>query len=316
MSRNNHQHSEDYLYLTPSDFEEVFGESLSAFIKDKINKYGFKYRLLTEQEKDSYLIKIVSTLLDPSLVKAGEHRLPQWEKGWEENYNQLTSDFNENLINPKYFGKHDILRWKQCFIQALSDSFESGTLSIIVYWLLEKYAKDVEAIYEFGCGTGHHLLRAREINKKAQIWGLDWATSSQKIIKKFAREISDNKIFSQRFNFFHPDSLFHLSENSLVFTVAALEQVGKRHRKFIKYLIRNKPKICVHIEPIEELLDNDNLLDNLSIRYFKKRNYLSGFLKYLQELEDKGVVEILMVKRSYIGSFFIDGYSIVVWKPI
>jgi hypothetical protein len=64
-----------------------------------------------------------------------------------------------------------------------------------------------------------------------------------------------------------------------------------------------------------EPLDPEHLLDNLSIRYFKKRNYLDGLIRYLEEKEQNKEVKIIEIKRTYVGSFFIDGYSIVIWAP-
>ena len=74
--------------------------------------------------------------------------------------------------------------------------------------------------------------------------------------------------------------------------------------------------MCIHIEPIEELLDKNILLDYLSIKYFEKRNYLSGFLSGLKKLEKQNKIKILKADRNNIGSLFIEGYSIIVWQPI
>ena len=107
-----------------------------------------------------------------------------------------------------------------------------------------------------------------------------------------------------------------LNEKSGVYTFAALEQTGENHLDFIHYLIENKPSICLHIEPIAELLSPDqNLLDYLSVEYFKKRNYLSNFYNNLKTLEKDGMIEIIFSSRSGIGSFYVDGYSVVVWRP-
>ena len=64
-----------------------------------------------------------------------------------------------------------------------------------------------------------------------------------------------------------------------------------------------------------EFLDENKLVDFLSIEYFKSRNYLSGFYSHLVELERLGKIEILEKKRLYSGSYFIEGHSLVVWKP-
>jgi hypothetical protein len=126
----------------------------------------------------------------------------------------------------------------------------------------------------------------------------------------------DSDIHAHRFDYFNPDESFHLQPQSVVFTVASLEQVGSRWDKLIEYLLSNSPKLCIHIEPISELLDPNKLNDYLSIEYFKKRNYLDGFLNGLRKLEIDGKVKIHRAQRTHIGSLFIEGYSVVIWEPI
>ena len=48
----------------------------------------------------------------------------------------------------------------------------------------------------------------------------------------------------------------------------------------------------------------------------EKRRYLSGFLPYLENLEQQGRLEIIKKQRIYYGSFFIEGHSLVVWRPL
>ena len=137
---------------------------------------------------------------------------------------------------------------------------------------------------------------------------MDWAESSQKIIKRLGFKTAG-------FDLFKPDKEFKLRPNSSILTVAALEQLGKRFKPIVKYWRENQIKLCVNIEPISELLDKNNQWDKLSLKYAKKRNYLEGYLTYLRQLEKQGKIVILQQQRTYIGSLFIDGYSIVVWSP-
>lgn len=302
--------------LTPAVFERLFKEKLSPFVKEKIKKYAFEYSAVNKEEYDAAILRIVDILLDPDAITAGPHRFEQWEKGWGQNLDELKKEKSVDSINPHYFGKYPIQRLEQKFIKARSKDFERNMLNIIEYWLFDKYMRDAKHIYEFGCGTGHNLLRVREVNKQAEIWGLDWTTSSQGIIEKVAKQKGDKKLFGHRFDFFHPDKKFVLGNDSVVYTVAALEQVGENYKKFVDYILKNKPKLCVHIEPIGELLDEHVLLDYLSIRYFEKRKYLKGFYLHLKDLEKAKKIKILHGQRSYIGSYFIDGYSVIVWKPV
>jgi hypothetical protein len=303
--------------LSISDFESAFGEDLNDYVVGCIQRRSFQYRNFSHAEKEALLIKIVEKLIGPELVRSGEHRLGQWESGWAENLDLfLQSPADVELIIPKYFNKYGVVRWRGDFICPVSEKFEFYTLAVILDWLFDKYARDAAAIYEFGCGTGHNLLRARNVNSSAVLWGLDWATSSQELLRRIAAAGVDSKIFGSRFDYFDPDYVFSLASDSVVYTVASLEQVGSNWRKFIEYLLQNKPKLCIHVEPVSELLDQSKFIDYLSVEYFKKRNYLNGFLTGLRELEAEGRLTIHRAQRSNVGSLFIEGYSIIVWSPI
>lgn len=261
-----------------------------------------KHRLLTKKEEEATIIKILDTLLDKSIPYSGKHRKEQWEKGWGEN-------LKSGNIKPKYFDKYDVFRYKGKFVKALSKGYEQEMLYTLVDEMAKKYLNKAANVVEFGCGTGHNLLRIRKINKKAILCGCDWSKSSNELVDKL-----DDKAVGINFDFFNPGNLN--LEDCAVYTVAALEQTGTKYRKFVKYLIKNKPDVVVHIEPMPEYLDPTKLIDYLSIKYMEKRKYLSGYPTYLRELEKKGKIKILESRRSGIGSMYIDGYSILVWKPI
>jgi len=190
--------------LTKKDFEEVLSEKLSENINKLIASSDFRYRELTDKERDQCLLEIMRRLLRNDVITAGPHRLDQWETGWGENLEALQKT-EAGALTPRYFGKFSTLRWKQRFIKPLTKNFEERTLAIIQEWLFEKYLSGAKAIYEFGCGTGHHLLNAHRINKFAPLFGLDWATSSQEIISELGKRDPSLKISGHRFDFFNPD---------------------------------------------------------------------------------------------------------------
>lgn len=301
--------------LTPGDFAQVFGDAPSAYLAERIARYDFRYRSLSLTERDGWLRVVVEALLGAPLERAGDERIARWEAGWGENLTELGEVFDPAALTPKYFGKFGVVRWRQDYIAPLQPKFEQNSLAVIQDWLFDKYARTAPAIYEFGCGTGHNLLRARDANATATLWGLDWATSSQAIIGSLNRLGVGGDLRGRRFNFFEPDPTLTLSPGAVVYTSAALEQTGNRFPAFIDWLRTQAPALCMHIEPISEVLDESHLLDYLSVRYFEKRNYLSGFLTYLRRLEHEGLIDIHLAQRTYIGSLFIDGYSVVVWSP-
>jgi len=255
-----------------------------------------KYKSLNKQEEDKVIIEIIETLLDPSLPFSGEHRRKQWEKGWNEN-------LKSGNTTPKYFGKYPVTRYNGEFVIGQN---EQESLYSILDELSSKYFFGKDTICEFGCGTGHNLVHLKK-HFPARLIGLDWAKSSNELVRSLGME-------GYNFDYFKPK--FLMPENSAVLTVASLEQVGKKFKPFVKYLLKSKPSIVVHIEPIPELLDPTVLIDYLSIKYMAKRKYLSGYLDYLRELEKQGRVKIIEARRSGIGSLFIDGYSLIIWKPL
>jgi len=302
--------------ITPKDVEDVFGEKLSEYVKNKIEKNHLYYRNFSREERDVWLLKIISTLVNENkIIKAGKHRIYQWEEGWEENLERFKKSLDKDDLKPRYFGKYKAVRWKGDLVEPISKNFEQRILYVIEDWLFDKYLKEVNCIYEFGCGTGHNLIRANEVNPTAELWGLDWANSSGRILEVLNERKFFPQILFHKFNFFNPDKNFNIKKNSGIYTVAALEQVGEKHKKFVDYLIQSKPKVCIHIEPIAELLNKNRLLDYLSLEYFKLRNYLSCFLTHLQKEERRGRLKIHETKRTHIGSLFIEGYSVIVWSP-
>jgi hypothetical protein len=84
----------------------------------------------------------------------------------------------------------------------------------------------------------------------------------------------------------------------------------------IDYWATNKASIIVNIEPMSEPLDDHELLQYLSIKYFERRGYLKNYIVKLKSLERDGKVVIHEIVRTGIGSLFIEGYSIISWSPV
>jgi hypothetical protein len=302
--------------ILQSDLEYILETKFSPTIKEEFKSFDLRYEEITSEERDAYILDIVETLVNKSLPIAGENRLPDWEKGWKENLDEFKQTRNINLLLPKYHHKYALAHWKQKIIKPLTLNLNYKLHRVITDWVIETYLSNVDNIYEFGCGPAYNLLNARKFNSKAHLVGLDWTKASQDIINEIVHMKIDNNIEGRNFDFYKPDYSLDIPDNSGVITIAALEQVGCNFGPFLDYLLDKKPSVCVHIEPIEELLNPENLIDKLSILYFWKRNYLCGFLTKLRELRDQGRIEIIREQRTYEGSYFIEGHSIVVWRAL
>ncbi len=263
--------------------------------------HKMKSKPLSKVQEEQAIIQMLEVILDKSVPFSGAHRRKQWEKGWAENLESGDS-------TPKYFGKHKVNRLDGKLVIGTSANYERDMLYTLVDTLAKKYLAKAKYIAELGCGTGHNLWRIKAINPTAVLTGADWVKSSNKMVEA-------QGFIPFNLDFFNPPTKL-LGEGHAFYTVAALEQVGTNYKKIVAWILKNKPEVVVHIEPIPELLDSTKLLDYLSIQYMYKRNYLRGYLTYLETLEKKGKIKIIEKRRSGIGSFLIDGYSVIVWKPI
>ena len=125
---------------------------------------------------------------------------------------------------------------------------------------------------------------------------------------------NDINLAFETFNFFKPRKI-NFEKNSAVCTIASLEQVGEEFKSFIDQLIEEKPGIVIHMEPIIEWYNMDSTLETLSFYYHKKRGYLDGLLRYLEELESKKIISILEKFKTQFGESRHNPFSLIVWRP-
>ena len=305
---------DNILNIQMKDFSSL-GE-ISLFVRNIIKESDLKYSFPDKKQRDDVLLEIVKYLFSNDVVFAGPHRKKHWEDGWAENLNEYLDSGDLASIVPKYFDKHSFQRLRGEFIIPQSDNFEIGLVRIFQYIIFEKYFKNAKNVYEFGAGTGHNLLRLREVNKNASLYSMEWAKSGVEIINNVANNLDDDNLFGVHFNNFIPDYNIKLQPDSSVYTFASLEQLGSNTDDLINYWITNKASIIVNIEPMVEPLDDNELLQYLSIKYFEKRGYLKDYIKKLKKLEKDGKVVIHDITRTGIGSLFIEGYSIISWSPV
>jgi len=300
------------------EFAHLFGTSIDDFdiqTQDFIEKTDFRYRHIGQKERDNTILNVLDQI-DTDNKDTNKKDKDRWENGWAENLKDfIDRGYDISALIPRYVKPNQVVRLYRDYVDPCDSNIELNFFTVLRYWLFKKYMKEFDAIYEFGCGPGYNLTFLAELFPDKKLYGLDWAESSIDILNILYNELGMN-VFPMNFDLFEPDYSVELEHNCGVFTIGSLEQVGKHHRKFIQYLMDKKPQLCVHIEPLYELYDETNLIDNLAMRFHKKRNYLSGFLPYLQDLKKENKVDIIKINRMKFGSLFHDGWSMVAWKPL
>ena len=306
-----------YRRLTLEDFADLFGakkSAISARCRRHIASADFRYSRLGPRARQAVLA-LVSKKIQSDPVVAGKKRRPAWEKGWSENLkNFVSAGFDVAQLTPKYFRPNQPLRLYQDYVLPVSSTFESNWYKAFSLWLFESYLTGVDTIYEFGCGSGHNLSTLAALYPKKKIIGLDWARSSVNIAGSLAKAYGWN-IEGRRFDFFAPAKDFHLKPGSAVLTIGALEQTGQKYGAFLKYLLKERPALVIHVEPVCEWYDGKNPVDRAAIRFHKHRHYWMGYPGVLKELVGKGKIEILKSKRAFFGSLYLEGYSQLIWRP-
>lgn len=90
--------------------------------------------------------------------------------------------------------------------------------------------------------------------------------------------------------------------------------LGKNFSSFLTFLLEKQPSICINIETLYELYNQNSLFDYVAVKYIEKRNYLQGYLFCLRKLQKQKKVEIINIQKTF-RNLYHDGYSFVVWRP-
>jgi hypothetical protein len=227
----------------------------------------------------------------------------------------LSTDFALEALIPKFIRPGQPVRLKRSFVFPNNPDFELRFVEVVRSWIFEEFFAPFDNIYEFGCGTGFNLVPLAQRFPDKNLFGSDFVQSSVDLVNSIARHYKLN-LSATLFDMISPNPDYRILPSSAVFTFGAIEQLASRFESFVGFLVKQKPALCLHIEPTVELYDDAHLIDFLGIKFHRKRGYTEGFLPMLQKLAAEGRVEVQRVKRLYFGSLFMEGYSLIVWRPL
>jgi hypothetical protein len=304
--------------VAQAEFEKIFllpNEKLIKYAADIFYKKKLEFNNISENEKEKIKLFILKKIFGNELWVSGNKKKFIWERGWKQNLLMFKKNKNINSLTPKFLGSKKYLRYKKTWIKPNNKNFEFDLVEVYRSHIFKKYFSDVKNIYEFGCGSAQHVMRLGQLFPEKKIFGLDWAKSSIDIVTNLRKTKSTN-FKGLLFDMFHPNYKIKIQNNSAFLTVGAMEQLGTNFDPFLKFMLKKKPKVVIHIETIEEFYDENNLFDLLAKIYDKKRNYLSGYFKALKGLEEQKKIKIMRVKKVNFGSMMHDSYSTIIWRVI
>ena len=304
--------------VTLEDYANSFGTTVDTFSKEclkLIEKRPLPYQIIEGKEKEALILEILKRLVRDSQKIGTKERTDIWEHGWKENLEAFKVSRDEKDLIPKFIRPKQPIRFQGNYILPGIDNFELDYFEVFRLWLFQKYFSDYSSIYDFGCGSSFNLVKLAQLYPTKDLIGLDFVPSSVEL----ARELGSTlriPITAHQFDITTPNYKVELDSGSIVFTAGVIEQVASIYEPFLQYLLFYNPGLCVHIEPTIELYDENNLTDYLAIMFHKKRGYTEGFLPRLQELQAQGRIEILKTKRLHFGSLMMEGFNLIVWRPL
>ena len=285
-----------------------------AAIADEAAKYDFRYRRLTQAERDRVILGILEKL--DTFTQVGAHRHAIWESCWSDAKAAFASTKGElTALDPVFMGAHPVVRLGGEFARPDDPKFETHWFRVMRRWLFTRHLTGASQIFEFGCGSGFNLATAAQMFPKAELVGLDWSPSAVELVGEIGKSNGFN-LTGRRFDFFDPDPAVAVRPDTVVMTFAALEQTGERFVTFADWLLAKKPKLVLSMEPMLDFYDPASLVDNLAIRYHTRRKYLTGYYAWVKAQADAGRVEIVQSLRSKFGSLYHEAYGVLAWRPV
>lgn len=303
--------------LSTSDFAKLLGDedkTVRDLCRHEIRKNVLEFRKLSQEEKDQVVLAILKRVNSFGLAVSGSGNKKRWAKGWSENLKSFKNNkYDLTELVPKFIRPNQPIRLWGDYVMPKQNNSELMFYEIFRSYLFKKYLDGVENVYEFGCGTGFNLVYLARTKPNLELHGLDWVSESKEIVDIVAKQYHLN-IRGHLFDMFTPNQNFKIKKKSAVVIIGALEQLGENFKKFISYLIAQKPTIVIHVDSIDALYDVENLSDYLALLHDQRRNYLKNYLNYMRNLETNGKIKFIKIQKVSCGGLYHDGYSYDVWK--
>ncbi len=305
--------------ITRTDFARMFRlpeSDIPALACSRIDTYDLAYDLARPEEIEEYALGLGKLQEDETLVRTREESRQAFERGWTENFEELMqsdADDCELALRPKYYRGSKFFRYNNTLVTTTNLQLEYELFVIARLCLFHRYLQGAGTICELGCGTCANLFLLSRTFPNTRLMGFDWTIASSKIARELGRRLS-NPISGHLLDLLAPVSSVEIPEGAAIISIHAFEQLGTDYGSALDFIIRLKPSVVLQYEPVLEFYSDENFLDQLALRYCRKRGYLEGYYPRLLKMEREGKIKMIAAHRPYLGGVIHES-SVLVWKP-
>jgi len=200
-----------------------------------------------------------------------------------------------------------------------SDAFDvhKKYIKMACHIILSFIGKD-DPVIEFGSGYGAIILSlAKKLrSKKNPIIAGEFTKSGMKIIRALSRNEGLNVVTEECDISGNPIMKIPLPENAIIFTSSTAYIIPSLPEDFVKNILHFKPKVVIHIEPIYDHSNTNDLYGLLRRKYIEVNDYNRNLLSILREAEENGLIQIVKNDPLVFGDNPLFCYSIIAWRPV
>ena len=280
-------------------------KKLNTNLFTNLKNLGFAYEEASAEERRQ-IIQVINEKLSSTKEKPNHF---QWNDYWSEikqNKTKIPSFFNKTQnkeINIFYRYKNKFIKSDKKNLPA--EIIHSNIKDVIDY--IKKFSgSDIDTIIEFGCGNGHNLQYIKKHKIVKNIYACDFSNSAVEMAK-------ENGFNSFEFDMIEPSiekiTNLNIDTNKCIFfTSGSLEQLGKKWKKFFKFIKLSGAKYIFHIEPIKEFYSKSKKIENLALQFHNKKKYLDGYFSYLKKQNHFNII----YSKSDFGTLFDQGFNTII----
>jgi len=183
----------------------------------------------------------------------------------------------------------------------------------ILNFYITENIDDSDTIVELGCGWGLNLWTILANNPQKKLEGYELSENGLNVCTEI------NNHFNCDVSFGNIDltknSTFPILKNKSVFTFHVLEQLKYDTSIVIENIIKSKPKMVLHFEPVPELYGNSD--HEKLVKYFiQYMDYQDNLLDTLKIFEKEGRITIVESKRLNFAANPFFETCLIKWIPI